>query len=128
MLAGGVKKTSRAPQVLVFDDGTEALLVIGAGGVAPTPAAAVAGEIKGARFAVDIAAAALDGEYPYGVTLLNAEPPGGKTIYFGEDDVDATNGFPLEPGASIDRVRWQDLSLVWAFASDDDAVLCVLPL
>lgn len=88
---------------------------------------AIAGDVLAAAASVGTSAAALSGSYPSGVTILNVST-GGQTVYLGPAGVTTSSGFPLEPGASVARGRWQDLSVVFAVASGAGAELRFLGL
>lgn len=81
-----------------------------------------------APFTVDSSEAALSGTSNTGFTLVNTST-GGQSIRLGDVGVAMTGpGLTLDPGDSIDRERWQDLSIVHAVASADGATLEACPL
>jgi hypothetical protein len=82
---------------------------------------------KTAAFTIGPARVALEGTYPEGVTFLNASPEGGPTIVIGNAEVTLANGFPLRPGAALDR-GWRELGHVHAVATGEGADLRVVSL
>lgn len=103
----------------------------GAGLVRSVPQPPLAATVCGGR-GIDVGAteAALSGTSPTGFTLLNASTAG-QTICLSDAGVTtsgASRGFPLAPGAAIDRPSWQDLSLIHAIATAAGADLRVMPL
>ncbi len=86
--------------------------------------------VRAGAWTVAVTAAELTGSFPRGGSFINVSTSG-QTIFFGPSGVTttgATKGFPLAPGASIDRRTWQDLTIVFAIADAAGASLSGLEL